>query len=87
MTCRYFADPAQPFFAGRLSSTPGAWRVRYTESELCVMTAGKVIIRSDDGSSNTLAPGDAFVIPTGFSGTWTVLEACTKFYALFESRT
>jgi uncharacterized protein len=83
----YFSDPSQQFFAGRWSSTPGTWRVRYTESELCVMTAGRVTIKSDDGASSSFATGDAFVIPAGFSGTWTVLEACTKIYAIFESRT
>lgn len=83
----YFADPSQQFFAGRWSSTPGTWRVRYTESELCVMTAGRVIIKSDAGVSHSFGPGDAFVIPAGFSGTWTVLEHCTKIYAIFESRT
>lgn len=83
----YFADPTQQFFAGRWSSTPGTWRVRYTESELCVMTSGRVIIKSDDGASSSFAAGDAFVIPAGFSGTWTVLEDCTKIYAIFESRT
>jgi uncharacterized cupin superfamily protein len=83
----YFADPSQQFFAGRWSSTKGTWRVRYTESELCVMTSGRVIIKSDGGASNSFGAGDAFVIPAGFSGTWTVLEDCTKIYAIFESRT
>lgn len=83
----YFSDPSQQFFAGRWSSTPGTWRVRYTENELCVMMTGKVIIKSDGGASNSFGPGAAFVIPAGFSGTWTVLEECTKIYAIFESRT
>jgi uncharacterized protein len=83
----YFADPSQQFFAGRWSSTKGTWRVRYTETELCVMTSGRVIIKSDAGDSKSFGPGDAFVIPSGFSGTWTVLEECTKIYAIFESRT
>jgi uncharacterized protein len=83
----YFSDPSQQFFAGRWSSTEGTWRVRYTESELCVMTQGRVIIKSDGGTANSFGPGDAFVIPAGFSGTWTVLEPCTKIYAIFESRT
>jgi hypothetical protein len=83
----YFSDPTQQFFAGRWSSTPGTWRVRYTESELCVMTSGRVIIKKDGGAAFSAGPGDAFVIPAGFSGTWTVLEPCTKIYAMFESRT
>jgi uncharacterized cupin superfamily protein len=83
----YFADATNQFFAGRWSSTEGSWRVRYTESELCVIVSGKVIIKSEDGASHTFGPGDAFVIPSGFQGVWTVLEPCTKIYAIFESRT
>jgi len=83
----YFTDGTQQFFAGRWSSTCGTWRVRYTESELCVMTSGRVIITGEDGLAHTFAAGDAFVIPAGFSGTWEVLEDCTKIYAIFEART
>ena len=50
----YFTDPSQQFFAGRWSSTRGKWRVRYTENELCVMTAGRVVLTSDDGARNPL---------------------------------
>ena len=83
----YFSDSTQQFFAGRWSSTRGTWRVRYSENELCVMTSGRVVITGEDGSALTFAAGDAFVIPAGFSGTWEVLEDCTKIYAIFESRT
>jgi len=81
-----FTDTTQTFFAGRWSSTRGKWRVRYTENELCVMTGGRVVITSDLGESNTFGPGDAFVVPAGFSGTWEVLEECSKVYAIFEGR-
>ena len=83
----YFTDSTQTFFAGRWSGTRGKWRVRYTENELCVMTAGRVVISSDLGESNTFGTGDAFVIPAGFAGTWEVLEDCSKVYAIFEPRT
>jgi uncharacterized cupin superfamily protein len=83
----YFTDSSRQFFAGRWSSTRGTWRVRYTENELCVMTSGRVLITSADGAAEIFAAGDAFVIPAGFSGTWEVLEDCTKIYAIFESRT
>jgi uncharacterized cupin superfamily protein len=83
----YFGEPTRQFFAGRWSGTRGKWRVRYTENELCVMTAGRVVIESDTGERTTAGPGDAFVVPAGFSGTWEVLEDCTKVYAIFESRT
>ena len=82
----YFSDISQQFFAGRWSATRGKWRVRYTENELCVMTAGKVIIESTSGERSSFAAGDAFVIPAGFTGTWEVIEDCSKIYAIFEAR-
>jgi uncharacterized cupin superfamily protein len=82
----FFSDPTQQFFAGRWSATRGKWRVRYTENELCVMTSGRVVIESASGARSTFGPGDAFVVPAGFSGTWEVLEDCSKIYAIFEAR-
>jgi len=82
----YFSDTTQQFFAGRWSATRGKWRVRYTENELCVMTAGRVIIESLSGERSTFGPGDAFVVPAGFAGSWEVVEDCEKIYAIFEAR-
>jgi uncharacterized cupin superfamily protein len=83
----YFNDTTQQFFAGRWSATRGKWRVRYTENELCVMTAGKVVIESESGERSSFGAGDAFVVPAGFAGTWEVLEDCSKIYAIFEPAT
>ncbi|MBS0364401.1 MAG: DUF861 domain-containing protein [Proteobacteria bacterium] len=80
----FFSDGSQQFFAGRWSATRGKWRVRYTENELCVMTAGRVIIESTSGSRRSFGAGDAFVVPAGFAGTWEVVEDCAKVYAIFE---
>jgi uncharacterized protein len=82
----FFADPTQQFFAGRWAATRGKWRVRYTENELCVMTSGRVLIESASGECSSFGPGDAFVVPAGFTGTWEVLEDCSKIYAIFEAR-
>jgi uncharacterized cupin superfamily protein len=82
----FFTDASQQFFAGRWSATRGTWRVRYTENELCVMTGGKVVIASETGERASFGPGDAFVIPAGFVGTWEVIEDCSKIYAIFEAR-
>jgi len=81
-----FTDASGQFFCGRWSSTPGKWRVRYTENELCVITAGRVTIESASGERQSFTAGDAFVVPAGFEGTWTVYEDCTKYYAIFEKR-
>ena len=29
--------------------------------------------------------GDSFVVPSGFGGSWEVLEDCRKLYAIFEA--
>jgi uncharacterized protein len=81
-----FTDATRQFFYGRWSSSPGKWRVRYTENELCVITAGRVAIESAAGERQTFVAGDAFVVPAGFEGTWNVLEECSKLYAIFEPR-
>jgi uncharacterized protein len=80
----HFTDATQQFFAGRWSSTRGKWRVRYTESELCHLTSGRVRIESSAGAAEMFGPGDTFVVPAGFEGTWEVIEDCSKVYAIFE---
>ena len=44
------------------------------------------VIRDQDGNAKTVRAGDRFVIPSGFSGTWEVLEACRKVYVIFEPK-
>jgi hypothetical protein len=79
-----FTDATGRFFGGIWRSTPGAWRVSYTENELCVLTEGRVRITDDAGRSWTYGPGDCFVMPAGFQGLWEVLEPARKFYAIYE---
>lgn len=83
----YFADPTGQFFAGRWSSTRGKWRIRYSESEFCCLITGRVALENMAGERWQFGAGDAFVVPSGFEGTWEVIEDCTKFYAIFEART
>ena len=83
----YFSDASQQFHSGRWSSTRGKWRIRYTESEFCCLTKGRVALENQAGQRWEFGVGEGFVVPAGFEGTWEVIEDCTKFYALFESRT
>ena len=78
---------SQQFFAGRWSSSPGKWRIRYSESEFCCLTRGRVALENLAGDRWEFGPGAGFVVPAGFEGTWEVIEDCTKFYAIFEART
>lgn len=83
----YFSDATGQFHAGRWSSTRGTWRIQYAESEFCCLTQGRVALVNQAGQKWEFGAGDAFVVPAGFTGTWEVIEDCTKFYAIFEPRT
>ncbi len=81
----HYADPGAQFFAGMWSSTVGKWQVSYTEHEFCHLLEGRVTLTSDDGREWQFRPGDAWVIPAGFSGTWETVEPARKHYAMFEA--
>ena len=82
-----FTDSTEQFFSGIWSSTPGKWRIQYTENEFCCLTQGRVALENKQGERWEFGPGVGFVVPSGFEGTWEVLETCTKFYAIFGART
>jgi uncharacterized protein len=69
-------------YCGIWQSTPGAWRVSYTEWEYCRIIEGHSIIISDDGSVLTVFAGDSFTIRPGFTGVWEVIETTTKDYVI-----
>lgn len=79
-----YSDPTQRFHCGTWTSTPGRWRVSYTEHEFCYLLAGRVRLTASDGAACEFKAGDAFVIPAGFTGTWETLEAARKHYAILE---
>ena len=72
------------FHVGQWASGAGAWRVKYTEHELCHLLEGSVRITPDGGEGRTYRAGDTFVIPSGFGGVWEVIEPCRKIYAIYE---
>jgi uncharacterized protein len=80
----YFSDATGRFFAGVWESTPGRWRVQYTENEFCHLTRGRIRIEDGRGNHWSFAAGDSFVIPAGFSGAWHVLEPTAKLYVIYE---
>ncbi|NLH80823.1 MAG: DUF861 domain-containing protein [Phyllobacteriaceae bacterium] len=75
-------DEAAGFFSGVWASEVGAWRVAYEETELCVILEGRARLVCDDGTSAVYGPGEAFVIPRGFTGVWETLEPLRKIYAV-----
>jgi uncharacterized cupin superfamily protein len=78
------ASPDQRFSAGLWRSDVGKWNIRYTEDEYCCIVEGCSIIRSAGGESITVRPGDEFIIPRGFVGTWEVVEPTLKRFVIHE---
>jgi uncharacterized cupin superfamily protein len=72
------------FFCGVWASTPGSWKISYTEEEFCVLLSGRARLTDAEGEVSEFGPGDAFVIPSGFEGTWETLEPMKKLYAIQE---
>lgn len=79
-----YSDPGQRFHCGTWGSSPGRWRIQYTEHEFCSLTRGRIRLVSKDGTALEFTAPAAFVIPAGFEGTWETLEACEKHYVIYE---
>lgn len=79
-----YSSDDQRFHCGIWEGDIGAWRVSYTEHELCHMLEGKVRMLGDDGRETVVVAGDSFVISAGFTGIWEVLEPARKLYAVYE---
>ena len=82
----WYRDPSGAFEAGFWADAEvRSAAVDYQEDEFCVILAGKVRITDADGRAELYGPGDAFVIPRGFRGTWENVEPVRKFYATYAS--
>ena len=79
-----YTDPSGAFSAGIWESTPGKWPVDYTEDEFCLLLAGTVELIDARGRSARFKAGDAFVIASGFKGTWETVDPVKKLYAVYE---
>ncbi len=75
--------PDGAFFAGIWESDAGCWAIDYTEAEFCHILEGESRLTDADGTVTTVRKGDAFVIPSGFSGTWEVVTRTRKHYAIY----
>ncbi len=69
-------------FCGVWQSTPGTWRVSYSEWEYFRIITGHSVLTSSDGSITHLRAGDSLIIRPGLEGTWQVIETTTKDYVI-----
>lgn len=82
----HYSSEDGAFFSGYWQSEVGKWRISYTEEEYCQIVKGKSVITDIDGSTQEVKAGDSFVIPSGFEGTWEVLEETKKIYVIYEKQ-
>ena len=82
-TTNYYTSADDRFFSGEWTSTPGKWAVSYDEDEFVLILEGRCILTSAEGVAETFGPGDAFVLPRGFAGTWETVETLRKVYAIY----
>ena len=69
-------------YCGLWQSTPGKWRMRYSEWEYVYIHSGHSILTDADGTAIHLRAGDSYIIRPGFEGTWEVLETTVKDYVI-----
>jgi uncharacterized protein len=69
-------------FAGIWQSTPGKWRVSYSEWEYFRIVSGFSILTGSDGTITKLRAGDSLIIRPGFTGAWEVVETTLKDYVI-----
>ncbi len=90
------SDPTEtvhtPFTNTQGNVTAGVWECspckeeieRYGVDELCAVLSGSVTITNADGQAETFGPGDSFVMPQDFKGTWHITETLKKFWMIVE---
>jgi uncharacterized cupin superfamily protein len=81
-----------PFTNAQGNVTAGVWECspckeqigRYGVDELCTVLSGSVTVTPEGGEAQTFGPGDSFVMPQDFKGTWHITETLKKFYMIVE---
>jgi len=81
---QHYTDKTQKFSTGIWQSEIGKWKINYTEEEFCQILEGVSLITDAAGSAVTVSAGESFVIPSGFTGTWEVVEKTKKIYVIYE---
>lgn len=72
--------------AGVWACEPGAWRIAFAagKDEFFHVLEGRIRITDAAGVAREFGPGEACVIPGGFTGLFEVLEPVRKHYVLVD---
>jgi len=81
----FFTNVAGNVNVGVWACSPCTERVRdYPYDQCCFVLEGSLTITDEDGHPETFGPGDAFVIPRGFNGLWTMTEPYKNYFITVE---
>lgn len=65
--------------------TPGRFSADRSQSaEFCHFLSGEVEMRHADGRVQRLGPGDALMLPKGWTGEWHLTKQTRKIYAIYN---
>ena len=85
-TREFFTSSDQRRSAGIWSCEPGAWQIAFAagKDEFFCVIEGRLRISDHQGQATEFGPGDAAVIPGGFTGIFEVLTPVRKYYVVME---
>jgi uncharacterized cupin superfamily protein len=83
----FFTNPEGTVNAGVWECTPCTEQVvDYPYDQCCFVLEGSLTITDDAGYAQTFRTGDAFMIPRGFNGVWTMTEQYKNFFVTVEPK-
>jgi uncharacterized cupin superfamily protein len=81
-----FVSGDRKVLAGLWESGPGTLQTDgYPHHEVCFVLEGRVVVTNRGGGREEFAPGDSFVIPKGWAGTWHMPVRFKKQFVSFEA--
>ncbi len=77
---------AQGVSSGLWECEPGAWRIAFADDrdEFFHVISGRIRITDAEGTTREFGPGDACVIPAGFTGLFEVIAHVRKHYVIID---
>lgn len=88
-TWEHFVAVTGDMSAGIWACEPGAWNIAFADGkdEFFCIIAGRIAVADSDGKRAEFGPGEAGVIPAGFTGRFEVIEAVRKYYVVVDRQT
>lgn len=80
-TAMQYDATAEKFVVGLWASEAGVLQTdAYPHDEYCLVLEGTLVVTNRSGTKDEFKPGDSFVIPKGWAGTWDMKTKFKKQY-------